>query len=112
EILAQEYLPAAQGEEKGPGFGQLTQDVLDLGRRHLAVVFVIQIAVDAALVAAEGQVDVRAERHAQFESLLIHFLHQTHGPSCYPRCKIRERPERPGRALGAKPGVSEREPPE
>ena len=69
QILAQEDLAAAEGQEEDPGVGQLIEQVLDLGRRHLAVVVVVEIAVHAALVAAVGEVELHAERNPELQRL-------------------------------------------
>src|SRR5437867_12866680 len=48
---------AADRQEEDARGGELIEDVLDLGERHFAVIVVIEVAVDAALVAALGQVE-------------------------------------------------------
>src|SRR5437879_7660696 len=83
KILAQENLAAAESENENAGLGHLLEQVLDLGGGHLAVVVVIEIAVNALLVAAVGKIEVRAERHAQPLRPFPHLLHKrAHGRSC------------------------------
>ena len=60
--LKQEDFAATEGEDKDASLGHLIEQMLDLGSRHLAVIIVIEIAVDAPLVAAIGQVELNTER--------------------------------------------------
>src|SRR5262249_54884068 len=76
EVRPQKDLAAADREEEDTGLGKLVQHVLDLGERHLTVIIVIEIAVDAPLVAAVRDVELHAERDAQAERLGAHLLHQ------------------------------------
>ena len=69
KIFAQENLAAAQGQEEDAGVGDLIEQILDLGGGHLAMIVVIEIAVHAALVAAVGQIELRAERDVQLRAL-------------------------------------------
>ena len=78
EILAHEDLAATENEEKHAGFGELIEHVLDLGRGHLAFVVVIEIAMNAAFVAAVGDVEVNAEGNAQLHRLIVHLDQQAH----------------------------------
>jgi len=63
DVRAEQDLSAAEAEKKGPGGGQLVQEVLDLGGVHFRGAAVIEIAVHAILVAPPGQVQVNAEGH-------------------------------------------------
>ena len=64
EVLPQQQLAAAEDQEQRAGRGELVEDRLDFGGGHLAVVVVIEIAVDAALVAAVGEIELHRERNA------------------------------------------------
>ena len=76
EVPAHQDFAAAQDEEEHAGFGQLIEDVAHLGRGHLTVVVVIEIAMLAALVAAVRDVQVGAQRHASIKRPLAHFRNQ------------------------------------
>ena len=76
EVLAQQQLAAAEREEQRAGGGELIEDVLDFRRGHLAVVVVIQVAVDAALVAPVGEIEVHRQRNAGVERPIPHVLHE------------------------------------
>ena len=76
QIRPEENLAAADGEEEDPGVGELVEQILDLGGRHLAVIVVIEVAVHAPLVAAVGEVELRAERDAKAQRPGTHFPHQ------------------------------------
>src|SRR5208282_2949238 len=54
------------------------QNIFDFGRGHLAVVVVIQIAVDATLVATVSDVQMHADRNAQAQGLLVHLCQKAH----------------------------------
>ena len=54
---------------------------LDLGGGHLAVIVMIQIAVNAAFVAAVSDIEMNRHGHAQIQGPLAHFLHQAHAAS-------------------------------
>ena len=66
--------PPLKHEEESAGLGQLVEHVHDLGRAHLAVIVVVQVAVDAALVAAVRHIELDAQRHARLERPFVHFL--------------------------------------
>ena len=74
-------LAAAERQQEDAGRGHLPEQAAYLIEGHLALVVVVQVAMDAALVASVGQVEMHAQRDAQRDRLGIHFLHQgTHGP--------------------------------
>src|ERR1700733_10018196 len=50
--------------------------MFDFDGGHLAVVIVVEVAVDAVLVAAVGEIKLHAERNAQPQRPVAHFLHQ------------------------------------
>src|SRR5579884_3503529 len=52
--------------------------MFDFGGSHLAEVIVVKVAVNAAFVAAVGDVQMNAEGHSQGESLVIHVRHEAH----------------------------------
>ncbi len=52
-------------QEEGLGGGELIEEAGDLGERHLAVIVVIEVAVDAPLVAAAGQIQLSAQEGAR-----------------------------------------------
>ena len=63
------------------GVGQLIEDALDLCRRHLAAVVVIEITVHAAFVAAVCDIEMDADGHTHVEGLLAHLIEQAHRAS-------------------------------
>jgi hypothetical protein len=60
KIFAKEYFPSAQGEDKDAGIRHLVQQMLDLRSGHLAMIVVIEITMNAALVAAVSEVELHA----------------------------------------------------
>src|SRR5579862_8067068 len=56
EISAHQNLAAADGEIENSGVGHLVEKVLDFHRGHLAVIVMVEIAVETPLIAAIGQV--------------------------------------------------------
>src|SRR5271170_4749973 len=57
--------------------------MLDLDGRHLPMIVVIKVAVDALLVAAVGEIELHAVRNAQPQRPLAHLLHEhAHRGSC------------------------------
>ena len=76
EILAQENFAAAQGQDEDAGLGHLVEQVLDFGGGHLAVIVVIEIAMDAAFVAAVGEVELDAERNIAGQRFPGHLLRE------------------------------------
>ena len=76
QIRPEEDLAAADGEEEDAGGGELIEQILDLGECHLAVIVVIEITVHAPLVAAVGEVELRAERDAKAQRPGTHLPHQ------------------------------------
>ncbi len=80
-VAAEEGFAAGDDEEEGAAGGEFVEDALDLGGVHLALDVVVEIAVDAALVAAPGDVEVRAEGDAHCGCFLIHLIEQAHGGS-------------------------------
>src|SRR5271170_4761891 len=81
EVAAHEHFAAAKSEEEDSSIRELVQNTCDLGSRHLAVIVVIQIAVDAALVATIGDVEVHADGDAQPQRLLVHLRQKAHAAS-------------------------------
>src|ERR1700676_5372123 len=75
EIPAHQDLTAAQCEKKNARFRKLIQKILDFGGGHLAVIFMIEITMDAPLVATIGQVQLDSERNSQLERFGAHFFH-------------------------------------
>src|SRR5580698_9679167 len=65
KITAHQHFTTTNRKKKNSGLGKLREYVLDLCRRHLAVIVVVKIAVHAALVAAIGNIQVHTERNAQ-----------------------------------------------
>src|SRR5206468_9333699 len=78
EVASQENLAAAEHQKEDSGRGKLIEQIFDLGRGHFAVVVVVEIAVDAPLIAAVSNVQLDAQGDAQFERSCAHFLHQAH----------------------------------
>ena len=64
EVLAEQQLAAAENQEHRAGRRQLIEHVLHFGRRHLAVIVVVEIAVHATLVAAIRQIEMHRQRNA------------------------------------------------
>src|SRR6185312_10472651 len=76
EVLAEQQLAAAEGEEHCAGRRQLIEHVLHFGRRHLAVIVVVEITVNAALVAALCQIEVHGEGDAIRHRAIADAVHQ------------------------------------
>ena len=76
EIFAQENLAAAQGQNKYTGLGHFLKQMLNLGGSHFAVIVVIEIAVNALLVAAISKIKLDAERNTQAQRPFAHLLQQ------------------------------------
>ena len=77
KVFAQENLAAAQGEDENAGIGHLFEQMLDLGRGHLPVIVMIEIAVHAALVAAVSEVELHAERNVARQRFFGHLLQKS-----------------------------------
>src|SRR5580700_5929274 len=60
KVCTQKDFAAAEGEKQCAGLRQLLQHILDFLRLHLAVIFMIQIAVDAPFVATVRKINVDA----------------------------------------------------
>jgi hypothetical protein len=73
KIPAHQNFAAAQGQVENSGVGHLVEEVLDFRGVHFAVIVVIEIAMDAALVAAVGQVQLDTQGDIVFEGLGGHF---------------------------------------
>src|SRR5271165_5350154 len=76
EILAQEDLAPAEGEDEDASLRHLVEQMLDFRRSHLAVIVVVEIAVNAALVTPVSQVNLHGQRDTQGHRLLGHLLHK------------------------------------
>src|ERR1043166_7001354 len=74
DIFTNERFATADHQEKSGGMRQLLKNFLDFGQRHFAAVVVIEVAMHAPLVAAVGDVKMRAQRHAKIERALRGFL--------------------------------------
>jgi hypothetical protein len=74
EVFTQKNLATAESQNEDAGFGHLAEQMLDFGCSHLTVIVVIEITVDALLVAAVGEIELRAERHAQPQRPVAHLL--------------------------------------
>ena len=81
KIAAHKDLTAAECQKENAGVRELFENALDLRGCHFPVIVVIEIAVDAALVAAIGDVEMHADRDAQLQGFLIHLIHQAHSAS-------------------------------
>jgi hypothetical protein len=53
--------PPLKHQEEDTGFGQLIENTFDFLGGHLAMVVMVEVAMNAALVAAIGDVDVNGE---------------------------------------------------
>ena len=80
-VAPQQRLAAADAEEECAALLELANHVLDLVGAHLVLAFVVEIAVNAALVALPRDVKMRAQRNARGSRLLIHLFEQAHGAS-------------------------------
>ena len=78
EIPAHQNFSAAKGEEKYTCIGKLRENVTDFRRGHLATVIMIEIAMQAILIAAVRNIKMDAERDPQFHSLLMHLFEKAH----------------------------------
>src|SRR5579863_5133012 len=81
EIAAHKHFSTTQREEENSSVGELIQNVFDLGSGHLAMIVVIQIAVDATFVTTISNVEMNAERNAEDQRLLIHLRQKAHRTS-------------------------------
>jgi hypothetical protein len=84
KITAHEDFPAAEYQKEDACFRQLIEHVLDFGGSHFAVIVVIEIAMNAALVTPIGDIDVHGQRDAQRHGFLVHFHKQAHRVSALP----------------------------
>ena len=55
EIAAHQNFSATKRKEENSGVRELVENIFDLRRGHLAVIIVIQIAMNAPLIAAIGE---------------------------------------------------------
>src|SRR6476646_11292667 len=76
EVLAQENFAAAERKNEYPDIRHLVEQLLDLRSVHLAMIFVVEIAVHTALVAAIGQIQLNAQRDIARERFIGHLLEQ------------------------------------
>src|SRR5271156_4048693 len=82
-IAAQHRLAAAYSQKEDSRRRHLRHQVFDLFVAHFAQVIVIEVAMDAALVAAPGNVEVNAERDAELDRLGVEVLEDSaHARSC------------------------------
>src|SRR5678815_540910 len=78
KVAAEEHFAAAERQEKDASVRELIEDGLDLRGRHFAVVVVIEVAMNAALVAPVGEIEMSGEWNARIEGPLRHFLNESH----------------------------------
>jgi hypothetical protein len=80
EVLAQKNLTAAKRQYEYAGISQIIQERLDLKRRHLSVVMMVEITMHAALVAAVSKIELNVEGDVEPMGLRRDLLHQAaHG---------------------------------
>src|ERR1700752_3642371 len=77
EVFAQKNLAAAQSQNKDTGVRHLVEQMFDLRRRHLAMIFMVEITMNTPFVAAIGQIELHAERGIPCQRLLSHLLEQS-----------------------------------
>src|SRR5580693_9232260 len=81
EVAPHKNFSAAKRKEEDTSVRELVQHVFDLGRGHLSVVVVIQIAVNATLIATVGDVQMHADWDTEPQRLLVHLRQQAHRAS-------------------------------
>ena len=89
-IAPQQRLPPLMLRKNVPHSASWRMRILDLGGAHLVFAFVIEIAVDATLVALPRDVNMRAQRNALLGRLAVHLFKQTHGTSSLGNRMIRD----------------------
>src|SRR5215470_9028205 len=62
EVLAEKNLASTQTQNENARIRHLVQQMFDLRSRHLAMVFMIEITMNASLVAAVCQIELHTER--------------------------------------------------
>src|SRR5258708_13826966 len=75
-------MPAAESEKQGPGPCQVFHRGNAFGRGQLSMVVVIQVAMQAAFVAAVCQIKMATERPALFYRARDETVHHGRGPGC------------------------------
>jgi hypothetical protein len=73
-IPPEQWFSSADAQEKSSRISELADHILNLGCRHFAFAIVIEIAMDATLIAAPCDIEVRAQRDALLSRLLRHFV--------------------------------------
>src|ERR1700722_13717190 len=76
KIAAHQNLASADGQEEHSGLRHLVEQIFDLRRSHLAMIVMIEITMDATLIAAVSQIKLYTQRNAEAQSLRAHLLHQ------------------------------------
>src|SRR5580693_913183 len=61
EILAQHDLATAQGENENARGSKFVEEMFDFSGGHLAVIIVVEVTMNATLVATVGQVELDAQ---------------------------------------------------
>src|SRR2546423_302196 len=97
QVFPEEDLAAAEREVEGAGPGHVVQERRQLSRRQLRPLLDHPVAMNAALVAAHGEVDVDGERdvesHALLEKPFDEIWHRASVRTSFCSC-CRRRPER------------------
>ena len=65
EIAAHQHFATTEREEECAGGGELIEHAGDLVEGHFAVIVMIEIAMNAALIAAIGDVELHAQRNVE-----------------------------------------------
>src|SRR5580692_2220527 len=81
EIAAHQHFSAAKRKKEDSSIRKLVENVQNLGRGHLAVIVMIEIAMNAPFIATVSDVEMHADGNAQPERLLIHLGQKTHAAS-------------------------------
>src|SRR3954469_9415854 len=77
EIFAEKDFAATECQNEDARIGHLVEQVLDLRCGHLAVILMVEIAMNASLVTAVSQIHLHAERDILRQGLLGHLLQQS-----------------------------------
>src|SRR5215470_2288509 len=81
KVPAHKDFTAAEGKKENTCVSKLAEHGANLRSGHLAVIVMVKVAVNAALVATVGHVKVHAEWHPRIQRPLSDLFHQVHrGP--------------------------------
>src|SRR5580692_3496730 len=83
-ILAQHRLAAADSQQKYTRIGHLYEQAFDFVVAQFALIVVIEVAMDASLVATPGDVEMNAERDTELDRLGVDVFENCGHPASGP----------------------------